>query len=587
MGSGPLADSQLQEIESRLNAGRFDEAQRLLSELGNLANVETASVYFATRLLFQRGRMDQEGVIERLRELLAREPEFPEAARMLAAAEAGVLAPDPEAFRRVTAPPETVDADPGAIDIVRAPSPRELSRAPSQGELPPLPSQREIPRAPLVPRFTPRPGTPSYAPSTPLAPRFADAPELPPIPSLHETVPGVGPVEPRRPEPAPNVIAPEPEALANPLVKGPSPARRGAYSMRAASEELLQPSPALERARAGAAVVTEQMANARRWGVEEAALAAGNPALCLERLAREAKDAVPAASRVLGVQRWQALAVRAARSLTELPVFRHFAPYDCSMFSVQRLEGALSLLFGNGAGAKALDEATIVLLGAYVGETFRQAFGAEWHGALSAPFAASVQGIGLAVVPCERVRERLARGVGLSIETPHALHPGADPLGNSVPLSLVPPAPWDPAPFPSLADFSALGRGLRESVVGLYCERELAMPLDLSIAKLAAIDRYVGLLAPIHAPPDPEAAWARRAALLLGAYLGEVLVVALGAHWESELAPKSLDDYRLRLPRGSVATPALRVRERLVGRRPSPLSEYVARLAADRNSVGA
>ena len=107
MGNGPLADSRLQEIESKLNAGRFDEAQRLLSTIGNLPNAETASAYFATRLLFQRGRMDQQGVILRLRELLARVPEFPEAARMLAAAEAGVLAPAPDVFRRVTGAPSS------------------------------------------------------------------------------------------------------------------------------------------------------------------------------------------------------------------------------------------------------------------------------------------------------------------------------------------------------------------------------------------------------------------------------------------------------------------------------------------------
>ena len=118
MGSGPLADSRLQEIESKLNAGRFDEAQRLLSTIGNLPNAESASAYFATRLLFQRGRMDASGVIERLRELLARVPHFPEAARMLAAAEAGVLEPAVDVFIRVTgAPgpevPDTGQAGPG------------------------------------------------------------------------------------------------------------------------------------------------------------------------------------------------------------------------------------------------------------------------------------------------------------------------------------------------------------------------------------------------------------------------------------------------------------------------------------------
>jgi hypothetical protein len=181
----------------------------------------------------------------------------------------------------------------------------------------------------------------------------------------------------------------------------------------------------------------------------------------------------------------------------------------------------------------------------------------------------------------------LEHGVALAIETPHALHPGADPLGNSVPLSLVPPAPWDPAPFPSVEDFRALGRGLDESVIGVYCERALGLPLDLSISTAVAIDRYVELLAPTKAPPDPDARWARRVALLLGAYLGEVLVDAVAANWENIVAPKSLEDYRLILPHGNAATPAQRVEERLTGRRSAPLAEYVARLASGRNSISA
>ncbi|MGC4091248.1 MAG: hypothetical protein QM756_25900 [Polyangiaceae bacterium] len=119
MGSGPLADPRLQEIESKLNAGRFDEAQRLLSTIGNLPNAETASAYFATRLLFQRGRMDNIGVIQRLRELLVRVPIFPEAARMLAAAEAGVLDPAPDVFRRVTGAPASEKPAPADVEVER------------------------------------------------------------------------------------------------------------------------------------------------------------------------------------------------------------------------------------------------------------------------------------------------------------------------------------------------------------------------------------------------------------------------------------------------------------------------------------
>jgi tetratricopeptide (TPR) repeat protein len=805
MGNGPLIDPRLQEIESKLNAGRFDEAQRLLSTIGNLPNAETASAYFATRLLFQRGRMDQQGVIQRLRELLVRVPEFPEAARMLAAAEAGVLEPAPDVFRRVTGAP--------ASEEPAAP----VSVAPR------VPSQRDIPRAPLVPRFTPRTGVPSYAPSTPLAPRYDEAPELPHITSVNNTMRGVGPIAPadarkereRMPTlnapgggvplipsleiPAINSIStlPPPESAppnAPSTIKaqeGPS----GAYSLRGEAPSLFDIAAALdagqaaralelseqvsaengpelgllaarallalgERARAAVQVervlrsatleptvrataarillelgrIDAALEHARRalredlsdslaqltcawaltrslrrrgqralaaeaeallsnvrmhegphaplvvalrasltaenkeyaralglaqsalgqdprqadavaamalayaalgksaeaeraqrrlrdlapdeaiaseaaisrhtgathpaeprakdhnaWGQAETALCHGDAAPALQELSRAAKDALQSLGRRRNAELWRVLASLAARSLTDLPVFRHFAPYDCSVFSVDRLEAALGLLFGSAsAGARApIDEATLQLLGAYVGESWRQAFGAEWQGVPAFPLSASIEGIGLSVRPCERLRERVERGVALAVETPHAMHPGADPLGNSVPLSLVPPAPWDPEAYPPIEDFAALGRSLRDSIIGLYCERSLGLPLDLSISGTVAIDRYVALLAPLKAPPDPDAGWSRRAAMLLGAYLGEVLIDAVGARWEPKTKLQALDEYRLLLPHGNIATPVVRVLERLAGRRVSPLSEYVARLASGRTSISA
>jgi hypothetical protein len=323
------------------------------------------------------------------------------------------------------------------------------------------------------------------------------------------------------------------------------------------------------------------------WGEAESAVCRGDAAPALQELSRAAKDALHSLGRRGNAELWRVLAGLAARSLTDLPVFRHFAPYDCSVFSVDRLESALGLLFGSEGARTPIDEATLQLLGAYVGESWRQAFGAEWQGVPAFPLSASIEGIGLSVRPCERLRERLERGVALAIETPHAMHPGADPLGNSVPLSLVPPAPWDPDAYPPIEDFAALGRSLRDSVIGLYCERSLGLPLDLSISGTVAIDRYVALLAPLKAPPDPDAGWSRRVAVLLGAYLGEVLIDAVDARWEPKTKLQALDDYRLLLPHGNIATPVVRVLERLAGRRVSPLSEYVARLASGRTSISA
>src|SRR5688572_16429346 len=105
MGKGPLEDPQLLEIEAKLNRAEFDEAQQLLALLSHRRGAEAAAAYFATRLLYQRGRLDNSGVAERLREVLMYSGSFPQAENMLAAAELDVLESSPEGFLRSTQPP--------------------------------------------------------------------------------------------------------------------------------------------------------------------------------------------------------------------------------------------------------------------------------------------------------------------------------------------------------------------------------------------------------------------------------------------------------------------------------------------------
>jgi tetratricopeptide (TPR) repeat protein len=891
MGQGPLSEPRLAEIESKLNAGRFDEAQRLLSTIFDLPNAEIASAYFATRLLFQRGRLDRAAVVERLRELLARIDEFPEAERMLAAAETGVLEPSPEIFRQVTG----------------APSP---SSSPKNGPAPALLgtrqlSRQDIPRAPPVPRFTPRTGTPSYVPMTPQPPGVEGIPSegdvgreapdaaknapivaerlfpripsleipavsaagfglpnleasaataaaafVPPIPTLEleledfnaprlppqakpvQPVPAApAPPEPAPPEPAraepapvtrptPAVISTRPARPAPQLTptsqtlstlpppsetviddvalaarraaaterpdapneatpSGPSlfeiaaaldaghPKRALELSERAAPElgpeltlltaralvslgekekafahlerllravlieplvrsasarlliELGRPEQALIQARRAAAddptdpvsratlawalvrvarrtgnpLLGEEVENllstnrlregaiaslllglraaaaaefgdatravslaqtalqhdprqvdalaaiavasarlglrsdaqhaqarleelnpeeaaanvrallrhglqirtssppepitlaesASVWGEAETALRIGQKDPSVRALVRGCTELAQKLNRRTDEETWPRLARSAARLLTELPVLRHFSPFDCSVFSVDRLEAALALLFDQPT--ESANEPLELVLGAYLGECYRQAFGAEWQGAPALPLAARIDGVGISMRPCERVRARLREGKPLAVDAPRNLHPGADPMGNSVPLSLRPPAPWDPKPWPLADEFLRLGRLLPISVVGYYCSRTLGLPLDRSVSGIVALDRYLALLAPPKAPPDPDGAWLFRVGVLLGAYIGEVLVEAVAARWEISEPPNSPDSYRLVLPHGAVATPVNRVLERLAGRRPSPLSEYVTRLASGRPSI--
>ena len=200
MGSGPLDHPRLLEIEERLDRAEIDAAQRLLAELGDLNVHRGAITYFATRLLYQRGRLDSAGVVDRLRELVLLEPDFPQASAMLTAAELGTLRPDREGFLRATSAPGPMSSRHSAptrpapkrgapakeADIpILAPTLDELDELDTDHDQlamesavtsPPAPpaakaeprfrmSMPEIPRAPILPRFAvPENLTPSYAP---------------------------------------------------------------------------------------------------------------------------------------------------------------------------------------------------------------------------------------------------------------------------------------------------------------------------------------------------------------------------------------------------------------------------------------
>ncbi|HEY0464863.1 MAG TPA: hypothetical protein VGC79_11665 [Polyangiaceae bacterium] len=212
MGSGPLDHPRLLEIEERLDRAEIDAAQRLLAELGDLNVHRVAITYFATRLLYQRGRLDATGVVDRLRELVLLEPDFPQATAMLSAAEKGTLRPDREGFLRATFDPSPVSSaqNPASLPQNPARSRQTASTRPApkldppaaQAEVPiislgldeldtdhdqlaiesattaraaPAPPKKaeprrsmsmpDIPRAPILPRFAiPENMAPSYAP---------------------------------------------------------------------------------------------------------------------------------------------------------------------------------------------------------------------------------------------------------------------------------------------------------------------------------------------------------------------------------------------------------------------------------------
>jgi hypothetical protein len=267
-----------------------------------------------------------------------------------------------------------------------------------------------------------------------------------------------------------------------------------------------------------------------------------------------------------------------ARYLTEAAVPRHFAPFDLSLFSITRLDAALGLVYRGTVGPRTEMRSRALLgLGAYVGECMRQAYAGDWVGDASDLMRLHIEGQGLCFSPFRDVESKLQAGEPLQAGDTPLPHPGAEPLGQRVALEIDPPTPWAPAQWPPASQLSELGTRLADSPVGAYCAAT-ELPLDLSFASLRSIDRYVTLLAPPLAPPDPEAVWVRRAATLVGAYLGEVLRVTHGGVWETPRGELRAEAYRIVLPSGVKALPVAAAFERLSGRRLEQPSDYARRI---------
>ena len=338
------------------------------------------------------------------------------------------------------------------------------------------------------------------------------------------------------------------------------------------------PSAPLSPAVLSAPVAPPRIEGGSPWDEKEQRLALGDSKAALfefeQGLSRKL-EALPARA---GAEELSWAALVTARFLTESPISRHFAPYDLSLFSIARLDIALGLIYRGGVGPRTeLRTRALLGLGAYSGECLRQAYAGEWLGAGGDLLRMHIEGQGLCFSPFRDMNARLQTAAALEVGDTPLPHPGAEPLGQRVALDVAPPTPWDPEPWAPPEQLPRLGASLRESPVGLYCAG-VELPLDLSFASLRSLDRYVTLLAPPLAPPDPEAGWVRRAAILVGAYMGEVLRGTRGGAWESvrgELRPEA---YRLSLPGGVTALPVAAAYERLSGRRLEQPSDYARRI---------
>lgn len=336
-------------------------------------------------------------------------------------------------------------------------------------------------------------------------------------------------------------------------------------------EQVTTPGPPVSRA------AVSRARGPSPWEEKELRLALGDGKAALFDFEQGLARKLEAVARS-GVRELSTAAMITARYLTEAPVSRHFAPYDLSLFSISRLDVALGLLYRGGVGPRTeLRTRALLGLGAYSGECLRQAYAGEWLGGSADLLTMHVEGQGLCFMPFRDMNARLQASQPLEVVSAPVAHPGAEPLGQRVALSLSPPTPWDPEPWPDVSRLPELGAKLRESPIGLYCAG-VEVPLDLSFASLRSLDRYVTLLAPPLAPSDTEAGWVRRASVLVGAYVGEVLRATRGGAWEpirGELRPEA---YRLHLPGDIKALPVAAAFERLAGRRLEQLSDYARRV---------
>jgi tetratricopeptide (TPR) repeat protein len=319
-------------------------------------------------------------------------------------------------------------------------------------------------------------------------------------------------------------------------------------------------------------------ASASPWDDKEQRLVAGDNRAVLfdfeQQLSRRLEAVPPRAT----AAELSFAAMTTARHLTQAPIFRHFAPFDFSLFSIARLDAALALLYrGNVGPVTELRTRVLIGLGAYAGECLRQAYAGEWVGTAADLLRLHIEGQGLCFAPLRDMHARLQAGHELEVGDTPVPHPGAEPLGQRIALDVTPPTPWDPATWPNLAQVGVVGSHLGRSPVGMFCET-VELPLDLSFASLRALDRYVTLLAPPLAPPDPEAAWVRRASILVGAYVGEVLRTTRGGSWEPVRGDLRAEAYRLSLPGGATALPVAAAFERLSGRRLEQPSDYARRV---------
>ncbi len=257
------------------------------------------------------------------------------------------------------------------------------------------------------------------------------------------------------------------------------------------------------------------------------------------------------------------VAEHAADFLATAPIACHFPAYDLSLGSLARLDAVLALFARRPQRAPRY--ALSVLLSAYVGECVRRASGGRWQGRLAEPDMATIERPrGETYQPWRAVHQALMDGRPVRVAASAGRASPDTPEKPRRPPD--PPSAWAPAPWPDFALFQRIGRAVPSSVLGTWSARIVQVPLDRSLASLSAVDQYLGLLATSALGAEASGGWGRRAAVLTGAYLGEVLCLNAGARWSENVdAPFGPLRFELVTPDGGAAYPVLWTLERLRG----------------------
>lgn len=331
------------------------------------------------------------------------------------------------------------------------------------------------------------------------------------------------------------------------------------------SEVVTEPAPPpLEDSLAPALAIPGRRLTSERpplWSELEVELGRAGPAqvlLGLEKLAVAHLDQLL----VREVPPPRRVALEAMNFLTTAAISNQFAPFDLSLKSLKRVDALVSL-FGVAAEDR-MPTALSILVACYAGECIRVTRGGSWEGRVTEPDQLAVRYGEERYAPLAHAEHAIRGDRPLRDSAGPPLHPAAEPPDPCSQRGVDPPAPWDPATWPPIEQMAELGRGLATSAIGAWTSRALRVPLDRTPQSVAGIQGYLALIRPEL--EGPSAKTERRAAVLAGAYVGELLCLHRAGRWnDTDAAEEGPLRYEVLLPDGSGVYPVLLCHQEVTG----------------------